>query len=32
MNDVSVLESAIVAICMTYIIWWIFRLRRRLKK
>jgi len=32
MNEVSVLESAIVAICMTYIVWWILRLCRRLKK
>ena len=32
MNNVSVLESAIVAICMTYIVWWILKLWGRLKK
>lgn len=32
MNDVNVFESAVVAVCMTYIVWWIFKLCRRLKK
>lgn len=31
MNEVSVFEAVVVSICMTYIVWWIFKLCRRLK-